>query len=115
MEGRHLRVGFVRASLPKRDPGGPGPAPAQRVGLVEKNGVRLFARGVSMNMSRRVGFMGDQNDFDNSSLSLELGCELESGAGEAIASVRSACPGAIESPPQVAALEAWSADPPWLA
>lgn len=35
-------------------------------------------------------------------------------ASEAIATVRAACPGAIESPPQVAALEAWSADRPWL-
>ncbi len=35
-------------------------------------------------------------------------------AGEAIASVRAACPGAIESPPQVAALEVWTADRPWL-
>lgn len=37
------------------------------------------------------------------------------GAGEAIVSVRAVCPGAIESPAQAAALEAWSADPPWLA
>lgn len=35
-------------------------------------------------------------------------------ADDAIAEVRAICPGAIESPPQTAALAAWAADRPWL-
>lgn len=35
-------------------------------------------------------------------------------AREAIAEVRAACPGAIESPPQLAALDAWAAERPWI-
>ena len=35
-------------------------------------------------------------------------------AAEAIAEVRAACPGAIESPPQTTALGAWAADRPWF-
>ncbi len=35
-------------------------------------------------------------------------------AVEAIAEVRAICPGAIESPPQTAALAEWAAERPWL-
>ena len=35
-------------------------------------------------------------------------------AADAIAEVRAVCPGAIESAPQMAALQAWFADRPWL-
>ncbi len=35
-------------------------------------------------------------------------------AAEAIATVRTVCPGAIESPPQEAALQAFARDRPWL-
>ncbi|MFN8593606.1 MAG: dual specificity protein phosphatase family protein [Thermomicrobiales bacterium] len=35
-------------------------------------------------------------------------------ARDAISEVRAICPGAIESPPQTAALDAWAAERPWL-
>jgi hypothetical protein len=35
-------------------------------------------------------------------------------AEQAIAEVRSVCPGAIEAAPQTAALDAWAADRPWF-
>lgn len=35
-------------------------------------------------------------------------------AADAIAEVRAVCPGAIESPPQTAALDAWAAHRPWM-
>jgi atypical dual specificity phosphatase len=35
-------------------------------------------------------------------------------AEDAVAEIRGVCPGAIESPPQTAALAAWAADRPWF-
>src|SRR5262249_34021071 len=68
------------------EPGG-APAPGKRVGLVEKDGVRLYVRAVSVSMNRRVSFVGDQPPFDNSSLALDFGGELETGDAATIAGI----------------------------
>jgi hypothetical protein len=68
--------------------GAAGAAPPAPVGLFEKDGARLFARGVSVNESRSVAFTEGGQDWTNASLSLQLGCQLVDGDGETIAGVR---------------------------
>jgi hypothetical protein len=64
-----------------------GPPP-KRVGLVEKNGMRLFARSVYIHESRGANFIGDNPPFNNSQLSLQISCELGDGDAETIAGVQ---------------------------
>jgi hypothetical protein len=66
------------------------PAPAQKpVGLFEKNGVRLFARGINVTDYRAISFANGVPLFGpGASLSLHLACELADGDAERIAGVQ---------------------------
>lgn len=54
----------------------PGPA-GRRVGLVEKEGAHLFLRSLSVSSSRGLRFVGGPENFDYTSMALEVGCELD--------------------------------------
>lgn len=57
-----------------------------KVGVVKKNGVKLYLRQISVNSQRSVDFMGGQG-ADNSRLSITFGAELPLGEPDAIAGV----------------------------
>lgn len=63
----------------------PGP-PAKRVGLVEKGGVRLYARSVGMSDYRRKDFING-NDSGGGNMTLDLMAELGDGDAETIAGI----------------------------
>jgi hypothetical protein len=81
---------------PARRPGGyqlhptfqpPGVEP-KRVGLVEKSGVRLFARSINVYDSRGVNFVDANNAWGgNARVNLTLGAEMGDGDGEAVAGI----------------------------
>lgn len=64
----------------------PGPAP-KRVGLVEKNGMRLYARALTLADRRTVNFLGEEANSDDSQLTLQLFCELGDGDNDSIAGI----------------------------
>ncbi|MGV3722714.1 MAG: hypothetical protein ACO1SX_17565 [Actinomycetota bacterium] len=64
----------------------PAVAPAKRVGLVEKGGVRLYARSVGMNDYRRIDFVGGNNS-GGGNLTVDLVGELGDGDSETVAGV----------------------------
>jgi len=64
----------------------PAGAPVKRIGLVEKAGVRLYARGVGMNDYRRIDFVGGNNS-GGGNVNVDLVCELGDGDSETVAGV----------------------------
>lgn len=64
----------------------PAGAPAKRVGLVEKNGSKLWLRAVSINDYRRSDFVNANNN-GSGNLNLELMCELGDGDAATIAGI----------------------------
>lgn len=60
--------------------------PAKKVGLVEKNGAKLWLRAVSLNDYRRTDFVNGNNN-GSGSLNLDLTCELGDGDAATIAGI----------------------------
>ncbi|HTE17530.1 MAG TPA: hypothetical protein VK689_04010, partial [Armatimonadota bacterium] len=61
--------------------------PARRVGLVEKNRLRLFLRSLGSTTGRAIDFEGAQEPSDQGSLWVRIGCELEDGDAGMLAGI----------------------------
>jgi hypothetical protein len=94
--GRALRQLCEKFNLqPTRQAGGyalqPAPAPGpppKRVGLVEKDGARLYVRGISVTDKRSVNFGGEAGGWDDSQMALQLFAEMGDRDAEAVEGVR---------------------------
>ncbi len=90
--GRALRDLCARFNLQPNRNGGrymlylTGGAPAGKpVGVVQKSGVQLSVRSVSVNENRHVNFAGPGASYSNSSLNLQVAAEIPNGDGDTVA------------------------------
>jgi hypothetical protein len=75
--------GYVLESLS----GAPPPPVTKRVGLVEKNGARIYVRGAFVQDKRYRNFLGEAPDGDDSQLVVQMVSELTDGDAQTVAGV----------------------------
>ena len=85
MPGRKQGGGYVL--YPSQQAAAAPNQPQKRVGLFEKSGYRLFARSISVSSNRSVRFVDGGQDWDHSSMNIEIGAELPEGEAATIAGV----------------------------